>query len=200
MSEATSATTANPQFAALVAERRALGLRRHAPAYLQGPSLLRPLAVEAIDASNYLVMELERLGVQYPAATDAQRSVTALAVSCTLFAQAAARAAQGATGEDLDVEATARERIQEPAGADCDFESFLYRDNCAEAVEELADAAILAGFELQRRHHQHLGDGLDPEIARLGRIATALAHATLEIAADVLPNATPPAREAPRVA
>jgi hypothetical protein len=200
MSDATSTTAPQACFAALVAERRALGLRRHAPSYLQGPSLLRPLAVEAIDASNYLVMELERLSVQYAAATDAQRSVTALAVSCTLFAQAAARAAQRATGEDLDAEAIARERIEEPVGADCDFDSFLYRDNYAEAVEELADAAILAGFELQRRHHQHLGDGLDPEIARLGRIATALAQATLEIAAGVLPNATPPAREVPRVA
>jgi len=198
VSEARSTTAATARVAALLAERRALGLERHAPAYLQGPSLLEPLALEAIDASNYLVMELERLGIQYPAATDARRSVTALAVCCALFAQAAAHAVRRATGEGLDVDAVARERVHGPAGAEYGFDTFLYRDNYAEAVEELADAAILAGFERQRRRHQHVADGLDPEIARLGRIATALAHATLEIAADVLPNATPPARQTPR--
>ena len=195
-----AAIDATSRFEALVEQRRAIGVRKHAPAYLDGPCLLLPLALEAIDASNYAAMELERLHVQYPAASDAQCAVKALGLCSALFADAAARALSRATGQTLDVGATAHERANGPAAVQYGFEDFLYRDNYAEAVEELADAAILARFELRRRRHQDAGDTLDREIERLGQIATALAHAILDVASDVLPTAPPPARDAAQAA
>lgn len=152
-----------PAFAARVAARRQVGVERHAPQFLAGPCLLRPVALEAIDAANYAVMELARLTRQYPivgehdglARREAHDTVKVLAHCCIDYARRTARLLASATDEHVDVAAVAVERLSGPAAGEYDFAEYLYRpSNLVELVDELADAHILCGFEVERRQHQ----------------------------------------------
>jgi hypothetical protein len=189
---ATATTTHEAFFADLVARRRAVGLERHAPDYLTGPPLLEPLALEAIDAFNYFGMELERLAQQHPFAEHVNASVARLHFAAGRYAAVCAQLLARTGGPQLDVEATAYERMHGPAAHEYGYFNSLTRDNALEAVEEYADAHILAGFELDRRDLAVLG----PEellIARARDIAGALAVAALEVRDDVLAHAPWPA-------
>ena len=176
-------------FADLVAERRQLGLEHHAPgSHLTGPPLLEPIAMEAIDAFNYTRMELDRLARQFPHAGRAHRAVRSLSIAAGAYAAFTVRLLADHGGPDLDVDGTAHERMHGPAAHEYGYFNYLARDNCQEAVEEYADAHILAGLELDRRHTGVPG-AIDLPLARARDIAGALAVACLEVRDDVLAHA-----------
>jgi hypothetical protein len=181
-----SAPSPAARFAALCAERRHAGVRRHGRSYLSGPTLLEALALEAIDATNYAVMELERVREHYPEARDEHAAVTALAHACATFAHTAAEALEADGGPRLDIAAVAHERTHGDEAYRGAFDAFLYRDNLAELAEELADAHVLAGFERDRRAHRAIAGPLaGAEVTRLGEIASALGAFADDVARDV---------------
>jgi hypothetical protein len=190
-------TRPHPVRAVLVAERRRIGLDRHAPAHLDGPCLLEALALEAIDAANYAVMELDRLRRQYPAEDDAHVCAGALAVAVVGYADAATRHLAATGGPQLDLADVAYERTRGPVAGEYGAASYLHRDNYAELAEELADAAILAGFERDRRRHRGVHDDeQDRALARLGRMAEELGGCAPGLGRRVLGAAPPPNRPA----
>ena len=176
-------------FGDLVAERRQLGLEHHAPgSHLTGPPLLEPIAMEAIDAFNYTRMELDRLARQFPHAARAHRAVRSLSIAAGAYAAFTVRLLADSGGAVYDVDATAHERMHGPAAHEYGYFNYLTRDNCHEAVEEYADAHILAGLEIERRDSGLL-TASDLTIARARDIAGALAVAALEVRDDVLAQA-----------
>ena len=94
---------------------------------------------------------------------------------CAAFADAASRRLAADTGRALDVAAIAVQRTHGYAADEYRFHEFVYRSSkLAELVDELVDTHILAGLEIERRHHQ-LPDGcfgraeqtgLEAELAR----------------------------------
>jgi hypothetical protein len=176
-------------FANLVAARRQLGLEHHVPgSHLTGPPLLEPIAMEAVDAFNYTRMELDRLARQFPHAGRAHRAVRSLSIAAGAYAVFTVRLLADHGGPDLDVDATAHERMHGPAAHEYGYFNYLSRDNCHEAVEEYADAHILAELELERRDSGLL-TASDLTVARARDIAGALAVGALEVRDDVLAHA-----------
>jgi hypothetical protein len=176
-------------FADLVAQRRQLGLEHHAPgSHLTGPPLIEPIAMEAVDAFNYTRMELDRLARQFPHAARAHRAVRSLSIAAGAYAAFCVRLLADHDGPAYDVDATAHERMHGPAAHEYGYWNYLSRDNCSEAVEEYADAHILASLELERRDSGLL-TASDLTIARARDIAGALAVAALEVRDDVLAHA-----------
>lgn len=197
------------EFVARMVTRRAIGLEKHAPAYLTGPSLLLPLALEAIDAYNYACMELERLTLQHPNAIRQHASVAALRSCCLGYARVAARHLAARGGEVLDVEKVAVERLSGPAASEYHATEYLYRpSNLDELVDELVDAFILAGFERERLGQQAPAELYrdkrdvltfdvkpDEDLVLLARLARALGEATLELEPELLAACPVPARQ-----
>jgi hypothetical protein len=91
----------------------------------------------------------------------------------------------------------AYERTRGPAAGEHGAASYPHRDNDAELAEELADAAILAGFERDRRRHRGMRDDeQDRAVTRLGRMAEELGGCAPDVGRCVLGAAPPPNRPA----
>ncbi len=184
-------------FADVVAARRRLGLEHHAPtSHLTGPSLLEPIAMEAVDAFNYTRMELDRLARQFPHAARAHRAVRSLSIAAGAYAAFSVRLLGDHDGPEYDVDAAAHERMHGPAAHEYGYFNYLARDNCQEAVEEYADAHILAGLELERRDSGLL-TASDLSIARARDIAGALAVAAPRCATTCSPTPRGPSQPRP---